>query len=157
MEVSKIRDGKRILIIGVGNLLLGDEGVGVHIVEKLMKMSLPSGVEVVDGGTGGISILNLMEDADKVIIVDAVLGGGAPGEIYVVEKDRLINGKVKFFSLHELDLQSALMIGKELGKLPPELVLVGVEPKNYEEFSMDLSPEVRAAVPNVIKIIFELL
>jgi hydrogenase maturation protease len=157
VEVSKIRDGKHVLIIGVGNLLLGDEGVGVHIVEKLMEMSLPPGVEVVDGGTGGISLLNLMEGADKVIIVDAVLGGGAPGEIYVVGKDRLMNGKIKFFSLHELDLLSALRIGNELGKLPPELVLVGVEPRNYGEFNMELSPEVRAVVPKVIKVILELL
>ncbi|MBS7250348.1 MAG: hydrogenase maturation protease [Candidatus Freyarchaeota archaeon] len=157
VEVYKIRDGKRILIIGVGNLLLGDEGVGVHVVEDLMEMSLPSGVEVVDGGTGGISILNLMEGADKVIIVDAVLGGGAPGEIYVMGMGRLMDGRIKFFSLHELDLLSALRIGKELGKLPPELVLVGVEPKNYEEFSTELSPEVRAAVPKVIKVILELL
>jgi hydrogenase maturation protease len=157
MEVLKITKVKRTVIIGVGNLLLGDEGLGVHVVEELNEMNLPPNVEVFDGGTGGVSILNLMEGADKVIIVDAVLGVGEPGQIYVVGIDKLLKGVVKFFSLHELDLLSALKIGKEMGKLPPELVLVGVEPKNYEKYSMDLSPEVKAAVPKVIEVIMELV
>nr|MDO8076365.1 hydrogenase maturation protease [Candidatus Freyarchaeota archaeon] len=62
-----------------------------------------------------------------------------------------------FFSLHEMDLLSVLRIGKELGKLPPELVLIGVEPKNYQEYTMELSPEVRAAIPRVIEKVIELL
>jgi hydrogenase maturation protease len=145
------------VIIGVGNLLMGDEGLGVHVVEELNKRELPPGVEVIDGGTGGIVLLNLMEGADKVIIVDAVLGGKEPGEIYVLGVDRLVKGVVKFFSLHEMDLLSTLRIGKELGKLPPELVLVGVEPKNYQEYSMDLTPEVKAVIPRVIEVLLNLL
>nr|MDO8081810.1 hydrogenase maturation protease [Candidatus Freyarchaeota archaeon] len=148
---------KRTVIIGVGNLLLGDEGVGIHVVEELNKRDLPANVEVVDGGTGGVTLLNLMEGADKVIIVDAILGGCKPGEIYVLDVDRLMKGVVKFFSLHEMDLLSALRIGKELGKLPLELVVVGVEPKNYKEHSMDLSPEIKAVVPKVIDVIFGLV
>ena len=148
---------KRIVIIGVGNLLLGDEGVGIHVVEELNKRNLPGNVEVVDGGTGGIALLSLMEGADKVIIVDAVLGGCNPGKIYVLDAERLMKGVVKFFSLHEMDLLSTLMIGKELGKLPPELILVGVEPKNYEEYNMDLSSEVRAVIPKVIEVILGLI
>nr|MDO8077135.1 hydrogenase maturation protease [Candidatus Freyarchaeota archaeon] len=153
----KIAEKKRVVVIGVGNLLLGDEGVGVRVVEELTEMDLPPHVEVVDGGTGGIVLLNLMEGADRVILVDAVLGGGSPGEIYVLSLDRLMGGRVKFFSLHEMDLLSVLRIGKELGKLPPELVLIGVEPKNYQEYTMELSPEVRAAIPRVIEKVVELL
>lgn len=97
MEVLKITKIKHTIIIGVGNLLLGDEGLGVHIVEELNEINLPPNVEFFDGGTGGVSILNLMEGADKVIIVDAVLGGGEPGQIYVVDIDRLLKGVVKFF------------------------------------------------------------
>ncbi|WXG41420.1 MAG: hydrogenase maturation protease [Candidatus Freyarchaeum deiterrae] len=157
MEVLKITKIKHTIIIGVGNLLLGDEGLGVHIVEELNEINLPPNVEFFDGGTGGVSILNLMEGADKVIIVDAVLGGGEPGQIYVVDIDRLLKGVVKFFSLHEMDLLSALRIGKETGKLPPELVLVGVEPKNYKEYDMDLSPEIKAVIPKVINVILGLI
>lgn len=138
-------------------MLMGDEGLGVHVVGELSKRELPPGVEVIDGGTGGIVLLNLMEGADKVIVVDAVLGGKEPGEIYVLGVDRLMKGVVKFFSLHEMDLLSTLKIGKELGKLPPELVLVGVEPKNYQEYSMDLTPEVKAVIPKVIEVILGLV
>lgn len=137
--------------------MLGDEGVGIHVIEELSKRDLPPDVEVVDGGTGGIALLNLMEDAGKVIVVDAVLGGKGPGEIYVLGIDKLMKGRVKFFSLHEMDLLSTLKIGRELGKLPKELVLVGVEPKNYEEYSMDLTPEVKAVIPKVIEVILGFL
>ncbi len=157
MEVLKIKKGKLIVVIGVGNLLMGDEGLGVHVVEELNKRELPPDVEVFDGGTGGIALLNLMEGAKKAIIVDAVLGGGKPGEIYVLGVDRLIKGVVKFFSLHEMDLLSTIKIGKELDKLPPELVLVGVEPKKYQEYSMDLSPEVETVIPKVIDVILGLI
>lgn len=148
---------KRIVIIGVGNLLLGDEGIGIHVVEELSKRNLPANVEVIDGGTGGVALLSLMEGAGKVIIVDAVLGGNSPGKIYVLDAERLMKGVVKFISLHEMDLLSTLMIGRELGKLPPELILVGVEPKNYEEYNMDLSPEVKAVIPKVIEVIIGLI
>ncbi|MEM2144558.1 MAG: HyaD/HybD family hydrogenase maturation endopeptidase [Candidatus Jordarchaeaceae archaeon] len=148
---------KRVVIIGVGNLLLGDEGVGIHVVEELSKRNLPANVAVIDGGTGGVALLSLMEGAGKVIIVDAVLGGNSPGKIYVLDAERLMKGVVKFISLHEMDLLSTLMIGRELGKLPPELILVGVEPKNYEEYNMDLSPEVEAVIPKVIEIILGLI
>ncbi|MEM3585821.1 MAG: hydrogenase maturation protease [Candidatus Jordarchaeaceae archaeon] len=148
---------KRVVIIGVGNLLLGDEGVGVHVVEELNKRNLPSNVKVFDGGTGGIALLSLMDEAEKVIIVDAVLGGGEPGEIYLLDVDKLMKGVVKFFSLHEMNLSSVLRIGKELGKLPPELIIVGIEPKNYKEYSMELSPEVKAAVPRIIETILGLI
>jgi hydrogenase maturation protease len=131
--------------------------VGVHVAEELSNKDLPSNVEVFDGGTGGIALLNLMEGADKVIIVDAVLGGGKPGEIYVLGIDRLMKGVVQFFSLHELDLLSTLKIGRETGKLPSELVLVGVEPKEYKEYNMDLSPEIKAVIPRVIEVILGLI
>lgn len=148
---------KRTVIIGVGNLLLGDEGIGIHVVEELSKRNLPANVEVIDGGTGGVALLSLMEGANKVIIVDAVLGGNSPGKIYVLDAERLMKGVVKFISLHEMDLLSTLMIGRELSKLPPELILVGVEPKNYQEYNMDLSPEVEAVIPKVIDVILGLI
>ncbi|MFB0563347.1 MAG: hydrogenase maturation protease [Candidatus Lokiarchaeia archaeon] len=153
----KIREPQRTVIIGVGNLLMGDEGLGVHVVEELNERELPPDVKVIDGGTGGIALLNLMEGADKVILIDAVLGGGQPGEIYVMGIDKLMTGVVRFFSLHEMDLLSTLKIGKELDKLPPELVLVGVEPNNYQEYSMDLTPEVKAVIPKVIEVILGLV
>ncbi|MFP3946925.1 MAG: hydrogenase maturation protease, partial [Archaeoglobaceae archaeon] len=72
----------KIAVIGIGNILLGDEGVGVRIVEELRKSDLPENVEVHDGATSGIALLNFLVDKDKVIIVDAVKGGEEPGTVY---------------------------------------------------------------------------
>ena len=73
---------KHIVVLGVGNILLSDEGVGVHVANKLMEMNLPSGVEVVEGGTDGFGLMNVVVGADRLIVVDAVKGGAPPGSIY---------------------------------------------------------------------------
>ncbi|MBS7287946.1 MAG: hydrogenase maturation protease, partial [Candidatus Freyarchaeota archaeon] len=83
---------RRVFVIGVGNYLLGDEGVGVHVINRMKGGSLPEGVEVVDGGVGGLFLLEFFEKADKVILVDAVLGGGKPGDIYVIKPEELESG-----------------------------------------------------------------
>ena len=73
---------KHVVILGVGNLLLSDEGVGVHVANKLMEMDLPAGVEVIEGGTDGFRLMNVVTEADRLIVVDAVKGGSPPGSIY---------------------------------------------------------------------------
>jgi len=70
------------VILGVGNLLLSDEGVGVHVANKLMEMDLPAGVEVIEGGTDGFRLMNVVTGADRLIVVDAVKGESPPGSIY---------------------------------------------------------------------------
>jgi len=76
---------KQILILGVGNLLLSDEGVGVHVARKLMEMDFPPQVEVLEGGTDGFGLMHVLLQADRLILVDAVRGGGPPGSIYRFE------------------------------------------------------------------------
>lgn len=148
---------RRIFVIGVGNYLLGDEGVGIHVVNRLKEVTLPSCVEVVDGGVGGLFLLEFFEKAEKVILVDAVLGGGKPGDVYVVGAEELEEGCVESLtSSHDVDVRLLVKVAKEMGVLP-ELFLVGVEPKNYREVSINLSREVEEAVPKVIETILELV
>jgi hydrogenase maturation protease len=86
-KATKASDGeqKRVVILGVGNLLLSDEGVGVHVANKLLEMDLPEGVEVYEGGTDGFRLMSVVTGADRLIVVDAVKGGGEPGSIYRFE------------------------------------------------------------------------
>jgi len=149
---------QRIVIVGVGNILCGDEGVGVHVIEELKKHRLPDHVEVYDCGTGGLDVLEFLEGCDKAIIVDAVKAGMEPGKIYhfrlgeIGAKER----RIKMMSLHELDLISAMKIGEKAYNIPRNIIVVGVEPKSVE-MGVDLTAEVEEAVPIVIQDIFKII
>jgi len=147
----------KTFVIGVGNYLFGDEGVGVHVVKKLMELKLPEDVEVIDGGTGGVALLEFFEKADRVIVVDAALGGGEPGDVYVINPSQLEREEVRVLaSLHEMNLYTLMEVAEELNILP-EVIVVGVEPKEYNKMSTSLSREVEAALPKVIEKILELI
>jgi len=138
-----------IRIIGVGNPLMGDDGVGIAVVERLQQETLPAGVEVVDGGTGGLTLLDLMAGADRVILVDAVETGRPPGTVIrLAGADLMLPEQAPAFSLHETALPSVFALGRELGVLPRSLVLFGVQPASVER-RMGLSPAVAAAVAEV--------
>jgi hydrogenase maturation protease len=149
---------QKIVIVGVGNVLCRDEGVGVHVVESLKEHNLPDNVKVYDCGTGGLDILEFLEGSDKAIIVDAVRGGMEPGEIYNFRLDEIDakDGETKMLSLHELDLIKAMELGKRAYKIPEEILVIGVEPKNVE-VGMELTAEVREAIPRVIQDIFKII
>lgn len=149
---------RRVVVIGVGNMLLSDEGVGVHVVNKLKNMRLPAGVEVYDCGVEGLGILGFLENADKAIIIDAVKAGGSPGSIYLFNLDEVTkkDGPMKMLSLHELDLIISMEIGKlsKIYTLPTEIVVIGVEPSSFET-GMKLTSKVKQAMPRVIDLILE--
>lgn len=149
---------QKIVIVGVGNVLCKDEGVGVHVVESLKAYHLPDNVIIHDCGTGGLDILEFLEGSDKAIIVDAVRGGMKPGEIYNFRLDEIDakDGEMKMLSLHELDLVKAMEIGKRAYKTPEKILVIGIEPKNVE-VGIDLTTEVREAIPRVIQDIFKII
>ncbi len=148
---------RKIFVIGVGNYLLGDEGVGIHVVNIMRKQTLPEGVEVVDGGVGGLFLLDFFEKAEKVILVDAVSGGGKPGDIYILNAEELEkNGVRSLSSLHDMSVQLLVKVAREMNVLP-RFFLVGVEPKSYKELRVTLSREVEESVPKVIEAIFKLV
>lgn len=143
----------RIVVLGVGNELLKDEGVGIHIVRALEAMTLPDGVEVIDGGTSP-DALHLVQGADKLVIVDAVKGGGDPATVYrFTPKDVALDHKEPL-SLHEMGLLENLSLLAQLGDAPKDIVIIGVEPKDMD-LGLELSPEVRGIVPKTIKAILQ--
>jgi hydrogenase maturation protease len=144
----------KIVILGVGNLLLSDEGVGVHVAHELMKMSLPPEVTVVEGGTDGFGLLNIIMDANRLIVIDAVKGDAAPGSIYRFDIGEVRNCPSGFkTSVHQIGILEVLDLSGLIGKTPYTTV-IGVEPKSLE-MGMELSPEIKAKIPRVIELILD--
>lgn len=144
-----------IRVLCCGNLLLGDEGVGIHVYNELKGWPLPKNVEVVDVGTGGLDILPLLEGVDKVILVDAVRGSRA-GTIHHLRDEGLRDVDLSVDSLHSIKLEHVLKIGRRLLEdRYPEVVILGVEADRIGEFNLELTPEVREAVPRVVRLVLE--
>jgi len=144
---------KHITILGVGNLLLADDGVGVHVVEKLRaKYEFPDNVSVVDGGTLGLTLVDLISKTDQLIVVDAVKNGGEPGMLYRLEGASLPNRILAKNSLHQIDLLEILTLCQTLQSVPDTCV-IGVEPLDVETMKIELTPPVEAKVEPVVEMV----
>jgi hydrogenase maturation protease len=146
-----------IKILGAGNYLMADDGVGVHILERLEQIDR-SDIELVNAGVGGLAILDYMEDADDVIIVDAVRGGGSePGSIYKFTDKELPPANLFMMSLHDLNLVDTLRLGQQIQPelMPDNITIIGIEVERVEGICTDLSPRVQAAIDRVIQLVFE--
>jgi len=143
----------KTLVLGVGNLLLKDEGVGVHVAQRMMEMDLPENVEVVDGGTATLDILPLVDGVDRLIIVDALKAGEAPGTIYKIAPEDIVKDEQEALSLHQIDLLQMLDMCALIGS-KPSTVIIGIEPKEIN-FSVGLSSEVEGRIPRVVELVME--
>jgi len=142
------------LILGVGNLLLSDEGVGVHVAQRMMKMAMPPEVQVVEGGTDGFGLVNFITEADRMILIDAVKGGGQPGSIYRFDIDDCPPYPDLFkTSVHQISILEVINLSSLIGSTP-HTTIIGIEPACIE-MGMKLSPPVEAKIPKVIQIIQE--
>jgi hydrogenase maturation protease len=140
----------RVLILGVGNLLLGDEGVGIHAVREMEKLTLPAGVDVEDGATGGLQLLDSMAGYERVIVVDAVDGGQEPGAIFRFAPQAVIpEPSAVPISLHQTEVLSVLRLASWLGKPLPPVVVYGIQPQTID-WSTELSPPVLARLPEFV-------
>jgi hydrogenase maturation protease len=144
----------KIVILGVGNLLLSDEGVGVHVANELVKLELPPGVTVVEGGTDGFRLINVITEADRLIVVDAVKGGGAPGSIYRFDINEVQNCPSGFkTSVHQIGILEVINLSGLIGKTP-QTTVIGIEPESLE-MGMELSPEIKSKIPRIIELIWD--
>jgi hydrogenase maturation protease len=136
------------IILGVGNILLKDEGIGCHVAQALSGIPLPD-TEVIDGGTSPEVLFP--ENTDKLIVVDAAKVGGTPGEVYRFELDDIALGQQPLLSLHQMTLVANLMLTKAWRDIP-ETVIIGVEPKEIG-WGLELSPELREKTPHIVQMI----
>jgi len=144
---------KNILILGIGNILLKDEGIGVRVAEKMMKMSLPPDVEVLEGGVRGLDLLYYIEGRKKVIVVDAVKAGAPPGTLFRFTDNDLAEKKGVMRSAHGIDFSDVVNIAKFQGN-KPEIVFLGIEPESLDA-SMELSPLMEKNIPILINLVLK--
>ncbi len=144
----------KIMVVGIGNLIMQDDGVGVHAIRALEAMGLPDRVELVDGGTHSYDLIEEFCQADKLIIVDAMHAGGEPGTIYRAPLDELgLEPNENITSLHEMHFVEAMKMTRMLGHNPPTTVF-GIEPA-VVAVSMDLSPQIAEKLPLLVELIHQ--
>jgi hydrogenase maturation protease len=154
---------KRILVAGVGNVFLGDDGFGIEVVRRLAGRKLPEGVEVVDFGIRGLDLAYaLQRDYEVVVFVDATPRGQEPGTVYLIEPEIEEDGEVSL-DTHGMDPVKVIKLSRALGARPPRTLVVGCEPQvvvsgeDYDDMIMELSEPVRAAVEEAVKLVESLV
>jgi len=139
------------LVVGMGNVLLRDDGIGCHVVHALEEIG-PPGVEIIDGGTCP-DVLERVEDGDKLVVVDSVKGGGLPGQIYRFRPEDITVEQRPFLSLHDVSLVDSLKLMRLWHNIG-EVVIIGIEPRELS-WGLELSPELRRKMPQIIDAILE--
>lgn len=132
----------KVLVLGIGNLLLQDEGAGVRAVEEFgRRYAVPEGVELLDGGTSGIELLQYIQGRDRLILIDVVKSGNPPGTIIRLEGEEVPALFQKKISPHQLGISDLLATAMLIDKIPKQVTLFGIEPKSVET-GLELSEEV---------------
>jgi hydrogenase maturation protease len=154
---------KRILIAGIGNIFLGDDGFGVEVVRRLAGREWPEGVQVKDFGIRGMDLAYALQDEyELVVFVDATPRGGEPGTVYLIEPEVEDDGNVSL-DTHGMDPVKVIKLSRALGARPTRTLVVGCEPQvvlggeDYDEMLMELSEPVRAAVDEAVKLVESLV
>ena len=145
----------KTVVLGMGNTILADDGVGIYIVREFERLYSYANVEVKETSLAGISVVELLSGYDKAIVVDAIRTGTAPpGEVYSLTPENFEVSK-HYASAHHINFTSALELGKRFGEeLPKEIIIFAVEVKDTETFSEECTTmEVRKAIPKVVQMI----
>lgn len=147
-----MKENKRFLVLGVGNILLKDEGLGVRVIEYLQeKYDPPSNVSFIDGGTGGLNLLSLMNDYTHIIIVDAIAPNGTPGALYRIPSEELPKSPPLMTTAHQLGVQDMLALA-HLEGYNPDVVIIGMEPLDMSP-GLDLSPLIQEKLPEIVSLV----
>lgn len=146
--IQRKNNDDRILVMGIGNYLMGDEGVGVHLAERLSALSLPPNVDVVDGGTGGFHLLEYFETYPNIILVDATLDNQPAGTIRLI-RPRFASDFPKSMSTHDIGLKDMVSSLQLMGKAPNiHLFVVSIE--TIQQQGIELTEQVQAVMPELI-------
>jgi hydrogenase maturation protease len=154
---------RRILVAGIGNVFLGDDGFGVEVVRRLASRGLPEGVEVVDFGIRGMDLAYALQgDYEAAVFVDATPRGERPGTVYLIEPE-IEEGGEAMLDTHGMDPVKVIKLARALGARPTRTLVVGCEPRvvvsgeDYDDMIMELSEPVRAAVEEAVKLVESLV
>jgi hydrogenase maturation protease len=141
----------KILVLGIGNVLMGDEGVGVHVVRHLQSLELPENVECLDGGTGALVLLEPMQAAERIILIDATIDGSPAGTVRRLEP-RYSSEYPRTLTAHDIGLKDLLDVFYLSGQ-EPNVVLFAVSIDPLQEMGMELSPALAGAVPRIAEMV----
>jgi len=146
-------ENKKVAVVGVGNVLLKDEGIGVHVARALREKfgTDRADIEIIDGGTSP-DVFLLLEGVRKLILVDAVKGGGNPGSIYRFHPDDIIPEGKYVISAHQVGLLEGLRMLEYSGFKPESIVIIGVEPKEID-WGLELTTELSEKLPEILKVV----
>ncbi|MFZ0241290.1 MAG: HyaD/HybD family hydrogenase maturation endopeptidase [Desulfobacterales bacterium] len=146
-------DTKQVMILGVGCILYADEGFGVRVVQEIQsRYTFPENVAVVDGGVLGVNLLGVISQPDHLIVVDVIRNQGHPGDLYRLAGEEIPQRIRAKNSLHQVDFLEALTLCQALDKVP-QTVILGVEPKDIDTLSIELTPVTKARVDEVIAMV----
>ena len=139
-----------ILVLGLGNAVMADDGLGVRVVARLQeRFRFPEGVTVLDGGTLGLDLLPRLEGVDRLLIVDALEIGAPPGTVVRLEGEEVPRAFANKLSVHQMGVQDLLAVAELQGHLPGELVVWGAQPGSIE-MSVELTPPVAGALEEIV-------
>lgn len=146
---------ERTLILGLGNILLGDDGLGVRAVERLQeRCDMPPELSVLDGGTLGLALMQVLSGVDRAILVDAVMTGDPPGTLVRLSGDAVAPAIEAHLSPHQIGVADLLDGLRWLDAVPPELLLVGIVPEKVE-LGLELSAAVEQRMPELVQRVIE--
>lgn len=149
-----VAETHEITVIGIGNLLMHDDGAGIHAINKLMKdYRFEPQIRLIDGGTMGSELLPIFESTKKVILVDAVNFNKEPGFIGSIENDDILARLTTKLSMHHLGLTDVLSQIKLLGIEPEQIFLAGIQPEDMSEMTMELSDAVEQRLERLIEVV----
>jgi len=144
-----------ILIMGIGNFLMSDEGVGIHAVRRLKHEEFPENVQILDGGTGGIALMEYFESYKTLVIIDAANDGNTPGSVHIL-RPRFVQDFPPSLSAHEFGLRD-MMASAALMGIYPDVHLITVTVENLKPMNVKLSESVEAALDKVVKAVHHIV
>lgn len=148
-----IMNRKPILILGVGNTIQMDDGIGVHVIEEMSKNPIPQNAELFDGGTLGYDLLGAIEGRKKIIVIDAVKGQQSPGTLYKFSPEDVPSDN-NYDSLHQLGIIEAIRLAGLQNKAPDQTVIIGVEPEIID-WGLSLTDTVKKKIPRIIDMVMD--
>jgi hydrogenase maturation protease len=141
-----------ILILGIGNILLRDEGIGIRVIEKMQEIGLPEEIELLDGGTAGADLLDVLANREKIVVIDAIDADCEPGSVLRFGLDDLVQKSRPDVSLHELGVSETIAMTKHLGCAPKDVVVFGIKPRIVSA-GLELSNELEGDIDGVIQLV----
>ena len=142
----------KVMVVGIGNYILQDEGVGVHAINRLMEMDFPEGVKIVDGGTHSYDLVDFFCQADNLIIIDAIQAGEEPGTMYRAPLEEMgLKSEENCTSLHQLHFIEAIKMVNLMGYYP-RVIVFGVEPQVID-WGLELTPSIAEKLPRLTELV----